>query len=131
MLVVAPVRFVAGGAAQTKCRLMQVRLFELCGLVAVAAQAGIDRIGLYEAWRLAGVRIVASDTFALGTRMRHFCLIDFFSLLGMAGDAECLGVGLRQHDFTVCRGLVAAVASVHRERRMSESPDEFGRARLV
>ena len=46
VLVVAAVRLVAGRASLLECRLVQVRLLHLLGLIAVARQARIHRIGL-------------------------------------------------------------------------------------
>ena len=90
MLVVAAVRLVAGRAAQPKRRLMQMRLLELLGLIAVARQAGVDRIRLNEARRLAGMRIVAGSAIALRARMLHFRFLDLVGLLGVARHAQRL-----------------------------------------
>ena len=131
VLVVAAVRLVAGGTALSEGRLMQMRFLELVSLLAVAGQAGIDRIGLDEARSLAGVRIVAGDAFSLRAGMLHLRLLDLLSLLGVASHAERLGIGLRQHDLAVLRRLVADVAGAAGERRMRELLHQLRLRRLV
>ena len=68
----------------------------------------------------AGVRIVALGAIARRARMLHFRLLDLLGLIGVAGDANLLGVGLRQDDFAVLRRLVADVALLFGKRRMHE-----------
>jgi len=103
VLVVAAVRLMADGTALSEGRLMQVRFLELLGLVAVAGQAGIHRIGLDEARRLAGVRLWQA-THSPAPRMLHLSLLDLLRLFGVAGHAERLRIRLRQDDFAVLAG---------------------------
>ena len=110
---------------------MQVRLLHLLRLLAVAGQACIDRIRLQESRRLAGMRIVAGDAFALRARMLHLRLLNLLRLLAVAGNAEGLGVGLRQHDLAVLGRRVAGVAASAGERRMRERLHQLGLRRLV
>src|SRR5271165_6731831 len=124
-------RRVAGRAAQAIGRLMQVCLLELVGLIAVAGQASIHRIGLQKARRLACVWIVAGNAISLRSRMRHLGFVYLLRLIAVAGDAQCLRIGLRQDNLAVLRGLMAALAGTHREWRMCESLQQLGRARLV
>ena len=110
---------------------MQVRLLELVSLIAVAGQAGIDRIRLDEARRLAGVRIVAGDAFALRPRMLHFRLLDLLGLFGVTCHAQRLGIRLRQDDFAVLCRLMAGVARATGEGRMGELLHQLRLRRLV
>src|ERR1035437_1092621 len=112
-------------ATQAKRGLMQVRLLELVSLLTMACKTCRNRIGLDEAWGRAGVRIVAGDAFALSARMLHLCLLDLLRLLAVTGDADGLGVALRQHDFAVFCGRVTGIATLALEGRMRE---RLGRA---
>ena len=58
-------------------------------------------------------------------------LLDLLSLLGVAGNAECLGISLRKHDFAILRGLVAGVAGIHSERRMGKRLHQLGLCGLM
>ena len=85
VLVLSTMWLMAGGATLGPGRLMQVRLLHLIGLIAVAGQAGIDWIWLYEARALAAMRVVARDAFARSARMLHFRRLDLFALIFVTG----------------------------------------------
>src|SRR5215469_16134059 len=110
MSIIAAMRLVARCAALLECRLVQVRLLELLGLIGVASQTCTYGIGLYESGRLAGMRVVACGAIALGPWMLHLGFLDFFCLLSMAGHADGFCFALRQDDFAILCRLMACVA---------------------
>src|SRR5450759_2956319 len=110
---------------------MEMRLLELVGLVAMAAQAGADRVRLQEARGLAGVRVVTSDAFSLGSGMRHLGLVNLLDLVAVTGRAQCFCVGVGQDNFAVFRGRVADLASFVRKWRMAKFLQQLRLRRLV
>src|ERR1022692_4751994 len=106
MFVVSAMRLVASSASLCEGRLMQVRLFHLIALLAVAGKTGVHRIGLDEAGCPTGMRIVTSGAIALGAWMLHLGFFNFFRLLAVAGHANRLWLGLRQDDLAVLSRLV-------------------------
>lgn len=105
---------------------MQMRLLELLRLIAVARQAGVHRIGLNEARRLAGMRVMADSAIALRARMRHFRFLDLCGLLAMAGHAQRLHIRLRQDHLAIFRRLMAGLARSHCKWRMGERLHQVG-----
>src|SRR3954463_6006079 len=106
----------AGGASGFISGEVQMSFLHPFRLIAMASQAGSHRIRLQEARRFAGVRIVASHTFALRTRMLDLCLVDLFGLLTVTADTHRTTVAVRQDDFSVLRRRVAGVAHLVFER---------------
>jgi len=66
------VGLVTSRTTQSEGRLMKMRFLELLCLLAMASEAGIDWVGLYEAWSLSSMGIVASSAMALRSRMLEF-----------------------------------------------------------
>ena len=128
MIVIAAVRGVAGGAALYKGGLMMHRLLAHIVDVGVTSQANTDGVGLGQAGLVAGVRAVAVCAIARRSGMRHFGRVDQLGLVVMAGHAQTLGVGLRQHHFSVFRRRMAGFAALLRERLMHELPHQLGDA---
>src|SRR5689334_1634571 len=56
------------------------------------------------------MRSVTICAIAQRSRMLHLCLIDLLRLLGMAGNAELLWAGCRQHDLAVFHRLMTCAA---------------------
>src|ERR1039458_6059856 len=71
VIVVAAVGLMASRASLLKSGLMEMRLFELVGLVSMAGQTGADRIRLQEARGSAGMGVMTSHAFSLGPGMWH------------------------------------------------------------
>lgn len=131
MVVVAAVGRVTGGAALNKGRLMMRGLFAQFVDVAVASKADADGIGLRQAGLLAGVRAVAVCAIAHCAGMRDLCAVDLLGFVVMAGEADSLGVGLGQHNFSIfCRSM-AGFAGFGLEWHMLEFRHQLGRCRLV
>lgn len=63
-------------------------LFMLFSLIAMAREAHIHCVWLWEAWRFSGVRVVAVGAIALRARMLNFRGLDVFRLLVMTSDAK-------------------------------------------
>ena len=63
--------------------------------------------------------------------MRHLGGVDELGLVVMAGYADCFGVRLRQHDFSVFRRSVAGIAAPGLEGRMHELHHQLGRRGLM
>lgn len=103
-------RLVTSGATLRECWLVMVRLLPRIGDIAVAGQADIDGVGFGQAWLPAGVGAVAVGAVAGGAGMRNFGGFDPLGYIVVAGDAEGLDVGLREHDFPVFGGRVADFA---------------------
>ena len=120
VFVLAAVGLVAGRASLSESGLMEMRLLELVGLVAMAGQASADRVRLQEARGFAGVRVVASDAFSLGSGMRHLGLIDLLNLVAVAGGAQRFRVGIGEDNFAVFRGRVADFAGLVGKWRMGK-----------
>ena len=80
---------------------MQMRFLHLVRLLGVAAQADAHRVGLQEPGVLAGVRIVAIGAVARRAWMLHLGLLDLLAPVGVAGDAE--GLGVRAASARLCR----------------------------
>src|ERR1019366_2651397 len=118
VVVVAAVGLMAGRASLLKSRLMEMRLLKLVGLVGMASQTGADRIRLQEARGFAGVWVVASHAFSLGSGMRHLRLIDLLHLIAVTSGAERSRVGVGQNNFAVLRGRVADLAGLVGKWRM-------------
>ena len=131
MIVLAAVRLMAGGAALLERGLMVVRLLCLIGDIAVTAEANIDRIGFRKSWLAAGVRTVAVGAVSRRTGMRNFRRVDQLGFIVVAGHAQRLGIGLRQHDFSIFRRSVADFALLVGKRRMRELRHQLGCGRLV
>lgn len=78
------------------------------------------------------MRIVAVGAVARGSGMLHFRLLDEFGLVGVAGDADVLDVGLREYDLSILRRSVTGCAAILiGKRRMHEPRHQFGLSRLV
>src|SRR5579885_306458 len=129
--VLAAVRLVAGSAALLEGRLMAVLLLVLLGLVRVTAEAGVDRIGLHESRRLAGVRSVAVGALARRPRMLHLRVGNLLDGVVVAGDAQVLRAARSQDHLAVFRRLVAGLAHLVFERIVRERLQQLGRSRLV
>ena len=91
----------------------------------------LTRVGLRQARLVAGVRAVAIGAVARGAGMRHFGGLNQLGLVVVAGDAERLGVGLRQDDLAVFGGRVAGVAALRFEGRMLKLRHQLRRGRLM
>ena len=97
----------------------------------MASEARVYGIGLNEARRFAGMRIVAYGAVALRAGMLHFCLFDLLGFVAVAAHTERLGIGLREDDLAILRGLVAGVARAHFKRRMSKRLHQMKLPRLM
>ena len=95
MIVLAPVRLVAGGASLLKRGLVMVRLLRRVGNVAVASETNIDGIRFWQSGLAAGMWAVTVCAIARCAGMRNFRGIDQFGFIVVARDAQCLGVWLR------------------------------------
>ncbi len=129
--VVSAVRLMASGAALLKCRLVQVLFLVLFGLLGVAAQADIHRIGLRESGRTASMGIVAIGAFTHRTRVLNLGLLDLLGLLGVTGNAKRLGIGLRQHNLAVLRRGMAGVTLSAGKGRVRELRHQLWLSGLV
>ena len=99
--------------------------------VAVASQANAHGVGLGQSGLPAGVRAVAVGAIAHGAGVRHLGRLNQLGLVVMAGHAQRLDVGLRQHDFSILHGRMAGFAALGLERRMKKLGHQLGRRRLV
>ena len=81
VIVFTAVRLMARGTSLLECRLMQRVLLSLLGLIAVASQADIDRVGLGQSRLPARVWIVAVGAISRGSRVRHLRLVDGLGFL--------------------------------------------------
>jgi len=131
MLVIPAVRLVTGCATLRKRGLMQVCLLELICLLAVTAEASINRIGLWETWRLAGMRVVTVRAVSRRTWMLDWRLLDLLRLLLVAGNTDRLWAGLSKNHLSVLGWLMAAIARFRLERTVLEGLHQFRRLRLV
>src|SRR5664279_996284 len=113
-------RLMACGTTLGERGLMQVRLLHLLRLLAVARQACINRIRLYEPRCLSSMRIVANRAITLRARMLYLRLLDLFCLLGMAAYANSPHIGLRQDNLAVLWRRMAGLATLGLERRVRE-----------
>jgi len=77
------------------------------------------------------VRAVAIGAVAGRAGMLHLRLLDLVRLVGVAGDTQRFGIGLREHDFAVFGRGVADFALLVGERRMHELGHQLRRGRLV
>src|SRR5262249_47936055 len=118
-------------AVLSEGRLVVHGLFLEIGNVAVAAQADVHAIGFGQSGLAAGMRTVARGAVARSSGVLHPGSLDLLALVVMAGEAESLDVGLRQHYFAVLGRRVAGLAPVALEGRMLEFRHQFGRVRLV
>ncbi len=124
-------RLVTSGASLLERRLVvNCFLSQICN-VAVAGQAGIDRIGLDKSWGLASVRIMARGAITLRPGMLHFGLLNFFCLVTVAGNAYSFRVRLCQDDLTVLRRRVAGVALSTRKGWMRVGLHQLWLGRLM
>src|ERR1019366_3474748 len=131
MVVLAAMGFVTGRASLLEGGLMQEMLFALLGLVGVATQADVHGVRPGQPRLPAGMRIVAIGAVPGRSRMRHFCLINFFCLLAVAGHTERFRIGLREHHFSVLGRSMAKITGLVCERRMQELPHQFRGGRLM
>jgi hypothetical protein len=90
--VVSAMRFVTGRATLFERGLVKMRLFVLFSLIAVATEADIHCVGLREAWRFSGVRVVTVGAITLRARMLNFRGLDVLRLLVVAGNAKSLRI---------------------------------------
>jgi len=132
MLVVSAMRFMADRTPLLECRLMQMRLLELIGLIGMTAKTDVDSIRLGQSRLRTGMWIVAVSAVASGSRMLNLCLLDQLSLVGVASDTKVLHVGLRQHHFAILRRRVTRCAAVFvGKRRMNDLRHQLRRSGLM
>ncbi len=124
-------RFVADGACLAKRWLVQMRLVTLLGLIAMAIEADFYRRTFGQAGRLAGMWIVAIGAVASGSGVRHLCRFNLLHLLVVAGDAQRLGLGLRQHHLAIFGGGVAGITALIRKRSVQDRLHQLRRIRLM
>ncbi len=98
---------------------------------AMAAQANVHRIRLWQIWKSACMWIVAIGAIARCARMLNLSLLDQLGLVGVAGNAKVLDVLLRQHHFAVFRRSMAGVATLIRKWRMCKLRHQLRRCGLV
>ena len=97
----------------------------------MAAYADVDRVGLGKPRLPAGVRAVAVSAIPCCARVRNFGRLDQLGFIVMARYAQCLGVFLGKHHFSVLCRRMADFALLIGEWRMSEFRHQLGRCRLV
>src|ERR1700719_4144515 len=120
MVVLTAVRLVAGSTSLFESRLMMVWFLPSVSHVRVAAQADINRIGFGKPRLPARVGTMAVRAIARRTRMRNFGCFDELGFIVVASHAQSLGVGLRQHHFSIFCRRVADLALLFGERWMRE-----------
>ena len=126
VLVIAAMRLMTGIAALPEHRLMMNLLLGKIADVGMAADADIHRIGLRQSRLCAGVGVMTIGAIAGRAGMLHLRLFDLFRLVGVAGNAKVLDVGLGQNHFAVFRRGMAGIATLVRERRMLELGHQLG-----
>ena len=131
MIVISAVRRVASRASLDKGGLVMHRLLLQIVDVAVTSQANRDCVGLGQARLFARVRTVAVSAIAHRTRVRHFSGFDELGFVVVASNAQCLGVGLGEHNLTVFCRRMTGIAAIPLERDMLELCHQLGRIRLM
>src|ERR1017187_3835316 len=131
MVVLSAVGLVTGGTTLTEGRLVVVRFLRQVGDIAVAAQADLDRVRFGKPRLPAGVGAVAISAVARRPRMLHFGSVDQLGFVVVASHAQCLGIGLCQHHFSILGRRVADFALLVGEGRMGKLCHQLGSGGLV
>jgi hypothetical protein len=126
MIVVAAMWLMTCSTTLTEGRLVVDRLLALVRDIAVTAQADIDRVRFGKSGLSAGVWAVAIGAVARCPRMLNFGGRDQLSFIVVAGNTQRLGIGLRQHDFSILGGGVADFALLIGKWRMGEFCHQLG-----
>src|SRR5215469_15930836 len=124
-------RFMAGSTTLFECRLMQIRLLALFGLIAVAFETDAYRIALRQSGVGARMRAMAIGAIALCSRMLNLCLRDQLSFVGMAGDTKIFYVRLSKNDLAIFRRSMAGGARLLGKRGMEKPCHQLGRRGLM
>src|SRR5271166_499347 len=131
VIVLAAMRLVTGSASLLERWLVVHAFLAEVRDVAVAAQADIHSIRSWQPRLRTGMGAMAVGAIARGSRMRHFGALDGLGFIVVASYAKRLGIGLRQHHFSVfCRSM-ANVALFVCKRRMHKLRHQLGSVRLV
>src|SRR5512146_1607715 len=84
VLIVSAMRRVAGCATLLERRLVKKFLLMLLGLIRMAGETGVYRVGLDESRRLSGMWVVASDAFAHRAGVLNFGRLNLIRLFVVA-----------------------------------------------
>jgi hypothetical protein len=121
----------AGRTTLLESRLVHMGFLALLRYVAVTTKANVNRRGLGQARRLAGMGVVAVGTIAGCARMLNFRAVNLLRFILMTGEAKLLGASPGQDYSSILCRRMTGVTRLRFEGRMLENLHQLRRLRLV